>query len=166
MPQSSFAAPYLTFGQAISTCFDKYAVFRGRASRSEYWWWYLFTNLVSVGLTLVGVIGASASNSLGAMAGVNVLSGIWSLVILLPSMAVLFRRLHDTGRSGWWVGGLWLAIIPLGVVTAMAAASQTPSSGAAVLAVLGWLGWIGVGVTIFVFTLLPGHTDRNDYQAD
>ena len=63
-----------------------YAQFDGRASRSEYWWFYLFTVLVS-----------AAADSLGGTAG-----NLASLFFLLPGLVLAARRLHDTGRSGWW----------------------------------------------------------------
>lgn len=77
----------MTFGESISTCFSKYAAFEGRASRSEYWWWFLFTFLAS-GAT--GIIS-------------DKLSAIFSLLVLLPSLAVGARRLHDTDRSAWFL---------------------------------------------------------------
>ena len=63
-----------------------YAQFEGRASRSEYWWFYLFALLVRNGADLLGVA----------------VSGIVALAFLIPSFALVARRLHDTGRSGWW----------------------------------------------------------------
>jgi uncharacterized membrane protein YhaH (DUF805 family) len=84
----------MTFGESISTCFTKYAAFTGRASRSEYWWWFLFTFLASAA---TGIVSES-------------LSALFSLGVLLPSLAVGARRLHDTDRSGWF---LLLWIIPL-----------------------------------------------------
>jgi uncharacterized membrane protein YhaH (DUF805 family) len=84
----------MTFGDSIRTCFSKYAEFNGRASRSEYWWWFLFTFLVSAATGLVS----------------ETLSALFSLGVLLPSLAVGVRRLHDTDRSGWF---LMLWIIPL-----------------------------------------------------
>ncbi len=84
----------MTFGESISTCFSKYATFDGRASRSEYWWWFLFTFLASAA---AGIVSQSVS-------------GLFSLAVLLPSLAVGVRRLHDTDRSGWF---LLLWFIPL-----------------------------------------------------
>lgn len=81
----------MTFGDSISTCFSKYATFDGRASRSEFWWWFLFTFLASAA---AGVVSEAAS-------------GLFSLAVLLPSLAVGARRLHDTDRSGWFLL-LWL----------------------------------------------------------
>lgn len=84
----------MTFGESIGACFSKYATFDGRASRSEYWWWVLFTALVSIAIGVVS----------------ETLSGLFSLAVLLPSLAVGARRLHDTDRSAWFLL-LWL--IPL-----------------------------------------------------
>jgi uncharacterized membrane protein YhaH (DUF805 family) len=75
----------MTFGESIKTCFSKYADFEGRATRSEFWWWALFVTLVSAATGVVS----------------DVLSGVFSLAVLLPYLAVGARRLHDTDRSGW-----------------------------------------------------------------
>jgi uncharacterized membrane protein YhaH (DUF805 family) len=76
----------MTFQESIRVCFAKYADFTGRATRPEYWWFALFVVLASLGTSMVSPI----------------LSGMFSLGTLLPSLAAATRRLHDTGRSGWW----------------------------------------------------------------
>ena len=76
----------MNFGQSITSCFSQYATFSGRASRSEFWWFFLFQILVSVAAGMVS----------------EKLSGLVSLGLLLPALAVGARRLHDIGRSGWW----------------------------------------------------------------
>ena len=78
----------------------KYAVFSGRARRKEYWYFFLFNAIFSFVLGLI-------DNLVGTY---NVLSGLYSLAVLLPSLGVSIRRLHDTGRSGWW---LLIGLIPL-----------------------------------------------------
>jgi len=84
----------------------KYAVFGGRARRKEYWYFVLFNALISIALTIIdGVTGSFSSE-----AGIGLLSGIYGLAVLIPSIAVGVRRLHDTNRSGWW---LLIALIPL-----------------------------------------------------
>lgn len=80
---------------------QNYAVFSGRARRKEYWMFFLFNILVSFGIGLV--LGFA-----GAMMGVgtklsDVASAVYALAILIPSIAVAVRRMHDLGRSGWWV---------------------------------------------------------------
>jgi len=84
----------MTFAESIQTCFSKYADFNGRARRSEYWWFFLFIVLVSLALAMVS----------------DIVSGLFSLGILLPSIAAAARRLHDTNRSGWWQ---LIALIPV-----------------------------------------------------
>ncbi len=75
----------MTFGESIKICFSKYADFNGRASRSEFWWWFLFIVLASMALSIAS----------------EMLSALFSLGTLLPTLAVGARRLHDTDRSGW-----------------------------------------------------------------
>ena len=98
----------MTFGESISTCFSKYATFDGRAARSEYWWFVLFTFLASL---ILGMISET-------------LSGVFSLAVLLPSLAVGARRLHDTDRSGWFLL-LWLLPIIGWIVLLFFAAQES-----------------------------------------
>ena len=110
---SSGDAPEIpSFGRAISICFRKFCDFSGRASRSEFWWWTLFTTILRV--VVAGVLGALATaaganpDSIQPIA--NLGSNIVNLAMLLPSLAVAARRLHDTDRSAWW---LLLMFVPL-----------------------------------------------------
>jgi uncharacterized membrane protein YhaH (DUF805 family) len=81
----------------VKEVFSKYAVFEGRARRKEYWFFTLFAILVQVALAIVdGTLGMTAH-------GVGMLGSLFVLAILVPSIAVTVRRLHDTDRSGWWV---------------------------------------------------------------
>jgi uncharacterized membrane protein YhaH (DUF805 family) len=83
----------------------KYAVFSGRARRKEYWMFFLFNLIIYVVLALIdGLMG-----TFSPQAGLGVLSGLYSLAVLIPSLAVTVRRLHDTGRSGWWI---LIALVP------------------------------------------------------
>lgn len=86
----------VTLSEAIEICFSKYASFEGRSSRSEYWWFYLFCVFCNWGAGLVGSIVLGQQ-----LMGILVL--MISLATLLPSLAVSVRRLHDTGRSGYWL---------------------------------------------------------------
>lgn len=90
---------------AVKAVFNKYATFSGRSARSEYWWWVLFTIIVSL------VLGFVDAALFGARMGqVGIIGGIYSLATLIPSLAVSVRRLHDIAKSGWW---LLIAFIPL-----------------------------------------------------
>jgi uncharacterized membrane protein YhaH (DUF805 family) len=84
----------MTFIDAVKTCFVKYADFNGCASRSEFWWWILFTLIASIALQSISYN----------------LSGAFSIATFLPGIAVTARRLHDTDRSGW-LQLLW--IVPI-----------------------------------------------------
>jgi uncharacterized membrane protein YhaH (DUF805 family) len=84
----------MTFKESIQTCFSKYADFNGRASRPEYWWFYLFVLLVyMVAYVVIGRI-----------------AGLLCILIVLPSLAAGARRMHDIDKSGWW---LLIGIIPI-----------------------------------------------------
>ena len=76
----------MNFGQAISGCLSKYATFSGRASRPEFWWFFLFQILISLAASMLG----------------ETINSLVVLGLLLPALAVGTRRLHDIGRSGWW----------------------------------------------------------------
>lgn len=84
----------------------KYAVFSGRARRKEYWFFVLFSFIVSMVLAMAD----GMTGSVSALAGMGTLRGIYAIAVLIPSIAVTVRRLHDTGRTGWW---LLVALIPL-----------------------------------------------------
>ena len=87
------------FGEAVSTCFKKSVVWEGRASRPEFWWFHLGAWLIMI---VAGII--------GAIIGTWIIYALAGLALILPSIAVLVRRLHDTNRSGWWY---WIELLPL-----------------------------------------------------
>ncbi|WP_043768940.1 DUF805 domain-containing protein [Algiphilus aromaticivorans] len=83
-----------------------YAVFDGRAGRSEYWMFFLFNLLIAIALAVLdAVIG-----TFDMFGGMGLLGLIYTLAVLLPGIGVTIRRLHDTGRSGWWI---LIGFIPL-----------------------------------------------------
>lgn len=87
------------FGDAVRTCFTKYVDFTGRASRPEYWWFFLAYVIVYIVAAVIG--GALDTTALIVLVG---------LAFFLPLLAAAVRRLHDTGRSGWWY---LIGLIPL-----------------------------------------------------
>lgn len=103
----------MSFGNSVKHVLTNYATFRGRASRSEFWWFQLFVFIVGMILIIVDsatglTVGASSEDFVIGdtvvplvSSGVGILSTIFSLAILLPSLAVGVRRLHDSNKSGW-----------------------------------------------------------------
>ncbi|MFZ6689734.1 DUF805 domain-containing protein [Undibacterium sp. SXout11W] len=108
----------MNFQDSIKTCFNKYASFEGRASRSEYWWFALFTFLVAY-------IGMSLSYTLYVLI---------ALALVVPSTAAATRRLHDTNRSGWWQLIALLPIVGIIILIVFLAQESKPESPAAISA--------------------------------
>lgn len=90
----------MTFTQAIQSVFSQYATFSGRARRSEYWFFVLFNYVISAALGFLGRY----------MFLFSILSGLYSLAVLIPSLAVTWRRLHDIGKGGGWY---FFILVPL-----------------------------------------------------
>lgn len=101
----------MRFGVAVKTCFGKYARFKGRASRSEYWWFSLFFSLAFCLLMGVSLI-AGLLSPLLALAGMGVVVAA-VLAMLLPAFAVTVRRLHDCNLSGWWLLAAYILPVPI-----------------------------------------------------
>ena len=87
---------------------DNYANFNGRASRQEYWMFFLFNMIFAIVITGIDII-----------LGIGFLNGIYSLAVMIPGIAVGIRRLHDIGKSGWMllivlipiIGSIWLIVL-------------------------------------------------------
>ncbi len=96
----------------------KYVVFSGRARRAEYWYFVLFNTIIGAVLLAIDIAmgSGSAESTMSGDAGMamnaslGILSGIYSLAVFLPGLAVLIRRLHDTDHSGWWI---FITLIPI-----------------------------------------------------
>lgn len=107
----------MTMITAVRTCLGRYADLTGRARRAEYWWFYLATFLavaavVIVGAILVAIVGA-VSDTAGGVVSVlfTVVYVAVALGVVVPTLAVGARRLHDTDKSGWW---LLIGLVPFG----------------------------------------------------
>jgi len=99
------------FTEAVKTCFKKYADFTGRARRSEFWYYTLFQTIVGIIAVVVIFLLAAVSRMMGSIWLMGI-GGILMLMVMLalalPGWAASFRRLHDSGRSGWWAGASML----------------------------------------------------------
>ena len=116
----------VSFGEAIKRFYSKYAQFSGRASRSEYWWVFLYLAIISTVISILGVtVGTNASgqpNGIGD--ALSVLELIFAVAHIIPNLALGARRLHDTNRSGWFQ---LIALIPfLGVIVLLVLFALAP----------------------------------------
>lgn len=95
----------LSFGEAVNKALaQNYCNFSGRASRSEYWWYALFTMVLGIVIGFVlGIFGAGST-------AVLLIQGLVSLALLLPGLGLCVRRLHDISKSGWWI---FISLVPL-----------------------------------------------------
>ena len=147
------------FGEAISRGFSNYFTFSGRATRAEYWFWTLFSTLVQA-IPLVGWL-------------------IW-LAVLIPSIAVTSRRLHDIGKSAWWMtvwlllGGVWV-LWSVGFVLELIGLEESLNPEVEFWDISGtWLLWAGfltlasIGVVIWwvVWFVRKGDKGPNKYGPD
>lgn len=186
---SGTVVPRLTFGQAIKEAFSKYATLKGRSRRSEYWWFSLFITLVLLVFFLPFFLVSLWYKSKGvdvnetimwpmALTGILAFLGwIVSLALIIPCITVQVRRLHDVGRSGWWlVWSLVAAIVFECVAFAILGSSYSDmlwfeeykaafavSTFAGVM--LSLLGLINSAICIVmvVFSLFDSHKGVNKY---
>ena len=107
----------MTFTEAVKRCLTWYALFSGRASRSEYWWFFLFVILAT------GIPALVAPGSGFVVEALVILA--W-LVLILPHLAVASRRLHDSGKSAWW---LLLSLVPVGWPVLLVLLAMKPTAG-------------------------------------
>jgi len=133
----------MEFGQAIETFFKRYVDFQGRSSRSEYWWFMLFSFLVGLATGIIDLI-----------IGLPVFQTLWTLGIALGGIALGIRRLHDIDRTGFWLLTPF-AFIPVLFIGGVA--DSEPILG------LSFIVYIGFGITLFVFSLLPGTKGANRF---
>jgi uncharacterized membrane protein YhaH (DUF805 family) len=148
----------MNFFEAIRSCFSKYATFRGRALRSEFWYWFLFTLLASSGL---GFVDVALGNSLEDP---SLISIVFGLVIWLPTFAVTCRRYHDVNRSGWWIAIPTVAAIAAGIAFAIGSAlgggtSYLPMIPGILLAL--YTAFVFIRTIYWCFK--RGDLDENDY---
>lgn len=102
----------MNFVDAVKAGYRNYVKFSDRSSRSEYWWWALYQFAVSIVIGLIFGGGAAQTGPEGVsfVYQGGIVANIWAIAHLLPNIAVGVRRLHDIGRSGWW---LLIGLVPL-----------------------------------------------------
>ena len=162
----------------------RYAEFSGRSSRAEFWWFFLFTMVfyLVVWFALLGSVGASMSSLeggaepsvgvLGALGVGVIFIGLFWLAIIIPTIALQVRRLHDQDRSGWWVGGYYLLYAVYMVMsfgTVLGAAGDDPSQispGALIGTMIIGLGFFIYSIILLVFFCTQGTKGPNRFGPD
>lgn len=136
----------MTIIKSVKHCYKNYAVFSGRAKRPEFWFFALYSFLIAVCLTILDMA-IFPRNEIG------VLSLIFTILNILPYIAVTCRRLHDTNRSGWWQGLPYVVMFLGGFLTVI---SET-------LLMIGIVGGIGTGIMLIVWLATIGDNNKNRF---
>jgi uncharacterized membrane protein YhaH (DUF805 family) len=154
----------MNFLQSVRSVLSNYVTFSGRARRSEYWWFYLFTIVVS--LVTAGIdagLTAVVDNQVG------IVGTMASALLFLPSLAVTARRLHDTGRSGWWMVlplGPFLITFVLGLLVIFSALFSATTDGdgggptVVLLVLLGGSGLLTLAACLVLLVFLCTDSDQ------
>ena len=154
----------------------RYADFSGRSRRMEFWMWQLFQIIVYFGVIVLSMLlggGAMMTGDPGAAmaAGggiliVMMLYLLYMLAVLIPSIAVSVRRLHDTNRTGWWILAPIAPYLLVILAAAMAVGSPDMAPVAGILGLLAMVAVIGLGLTLLVFYFLEGTKGPNRFGPD
>jgi uncharacterized membrane protein YhaH (DUF805 family) len=151
----------MNFGDAVKSGFKKYFDFNGRASRSEFWLWTLFTIILALFGFMLDVAFGWGNRPLD---GSGPLVTLAYVVTLIPTYAVMVRRLHDTDRSAWWLGGVVLGSIALIAILLLIVRSGGQETEALSIFVgIAGLALIGFSITITVFLCLRGTQGANRF---
>lgn len=137
----------------------KYATFSGRAPRSEYWYYYLLTIFANMLGSVVDFV-----------SGVPVLGAVLAVALLLPSLAVYVRRLHDLDRRGWWLFAPLAGLFPIAIGLATGGTAlfskSGPSGSGLIWTGIGALTFFGGGVLLFVWFCTRGTEGANRFGDD
>jgi len=150
----------MDFMEAVKTCFSKYFDFKGRARRSEYWWFYLFTIIGSVLTSIIDsvIFGLESATNGG------VISLIFSLAVIIPTISAAARRLHDTNRSGWWqllpLAPLLLLVLGGAII---AGVGESARSATIILVIGGVIAMIATVILLIVWYATDGHQNDNRF---
>ncbi|HEY2032403.1 MAG TPA: DUF805 domain-containing protein [Rhizomicrobium sp.] len=150
----------MSFFEAVRTCFSKFADFTGRARRSEYWYFFLFAVLLQIAARISDAIFFPATMHALRLRFTGPVTGIELLVLLLPGLAAVTRRLHDTSRSGWWIVGYFCLYIAIAAITIFAALHI------GYWALSGLAFDVALIIGFWVILALPGTSGANRYGPD
>lgn len=153
-----------TIGEAFIRFWKKYATFKGRASRGEFWWWVLCTFIIQIAFAVIfAVLGAIIdSNTANGMK--SFVNTIWALATIVPSLALSVRRLHDTNKAGTtlvilyaidFIGGVLLNVglvmTGLGAISVISGESSSTGAAGILLLIIGFIACLATSIVIIVF---------------
>ena len=144
------------FGDAVSSCFLNFANFQGRARRSEFWYSMLFFTILNIVYSLI-------ERSL--LGGMSFLTGAIRLPVIIASLSVTVRRLHDTSKSGYWVMAPIVSFVMI-FLGLLAGLSQNANDVAETLVVLGVLFGICSSILLIIFFCIDSVPGTNQYGFD
>ena len=150
----------MTLTESIQTCFQKYVDFKGRARRSEFWWFFLFCTVSSLIIVSVPLLGQ-----------------LYILALLIPCLAVSVRRLHDTVRSAWWLLLFPIAMLVfVGFVVVLFLVSLPVAFGsdieggaligALIMLIVSFALFVGCSILPLILCARPGTVGPNRYGPD
>lgn len=183
--------PRMSLKEAVGKCFGEYATLSGRARRSEFWWFYFFVTLIVavplVAMTIVALVFEEripvdfddlSMTVQGIDAVLVVFMTLACLFLLIPSLAVQVRRLHDTGRSGWWVVWGVLSRFPYRITSGYVLGDMADNSsneimnlmkgfevstvGGSLMLLFSLLSW-GMSIVLLIFMLKDSDKGENKY---
>lgn len=129
---------------AVKVCFTKYATFSGRATRSEFWYFQLFLLLVNIALNIMSLVSPGFF---------MVISVLWGFGVMIPALAVAVRRLHDVGKSGWYVLLSFAGSVLMGIAFSMWVGAALSDSGGGGLGFFGFVMFMA-GIGLFVWQIV------------
>ena len=181
------ALPMMGFWESVRTCFRKYFDFKGRARRSEYWWYCLFSVVACLIWALFGTlllalpVGMAvqhvSGNETAGLTTMIIILCIPLLFLVLPSISVQVRRLHDTGRSGWWmVASIIIEIVAAALPFTLFGSDAIDfdfmeefsrsfelSTAAGVADVVLTIATNAMSIILIVFSIFDSHKTENKY---
>lgn len=164
-----------TIGEAFIRFWKKYATFKGRASRGEFWWWVLCTFIIQIAFAVIfAVLGAIIdSNTANGMR--SFVNTIWALATIVPSLALSVRRLHDTNKAGTtlvilyaidFIGGVLLSVglvmTGLGAISVIGGGSSSTGTAGILLLIIGFIACLATSIVLIV---LMGQEDRSSRRT-
>lgn len=153
--------PQMSFEQSVKTVLSKLTDFKGRARRSELWWFWLLYAVVSILINLL-------------LSGTQIISSIVSIILLLSIFSVTVRRLHDRGHSGWWVAASIIINIVYniymstsGYLEALSTINPDPDIAVKLMSdpviITSILLLFVINISIFVFCVMDSKPEENKY---